>query len=674
MLKKLSNLKHRIVKTLSDQLYQDQTSWILWLVVSFGSGILTYFSLAYEPTLLLIIGITGTILFIFYLLKNTIYIWLINILLFFCLGIDAAKLRTIYIDSPKLVVEMQEVKISGIISDIATTLKGKQVVLEKLYISGLDRSTVPKKAKITINGNNTEFQVGDIIKCKANLKPPSSPIVPGGYNFALQHYFDQIGATGYAISKIYVIKHNKSSFWNYISNLRLEIAKRIKDSLGQKTGSIAAALIMGEQSSIDKNILSDMRISGLTHILSVSGLHLSMVSIICFFTIRLLLSFSLYLGQNYDSKKIASYISLIITLGYLLISGMQIAAIRSYIMVVCIIIAILLDRQENALRSVFLAAFVMMLLTPEVVLHPSFQMSFFAVIALVSGYEYYLSMFFSNKEHNIVSKVRNYFIGSLAATFIAGLATAPFAIYHFNQYSNYSLLANLIISPVTSFIIMPMVMLTCLFYPFHLENISLSIMEIGIKIMLKIANWISQFPSAMLILPNMNNNTLLLLAFGLLWLCIWQRGWRLLGMIPIFVAICMLLTTNSPIMLIDAKSSTIFVRSNDGNLIKAGNSRISPFMSDYLNAKMQTRTIYNITEKRYIKEFGCTSGWCNYHEEIFFPINNDAKHTDLLYNTAKQSLLSKTELQDNGSYFVYLQSNMIKLVSVNDNLAKRPWN
>jgi len=273
-----------------------------------------------------------------------------------------------------------------------------------------------------------------------------------------------------------------------------------------------------------------MRISGLTHILSVSGLHLSIVSIICIFCIRFLLSFSVYICQKYDTKKIAAYFSLLFTLGYLLISGMQIAALRSYIMVVCVIMAVLLDRQEYALRSVCVAAFIMLLINPESITHPSFQMSFAAVIALVSGYEYYLTKFLSNTEYTNFDRIKRYFFGTLAATFIAGLATAPFAIYHFNQYANYSILANLIVAPITSFIIMPSVVLTCIFFPFGLEKLSLWILNYGIEFLIYIANKVSPLPRALVMLPNMSVETLMLFVIGLLWLCLWQQKWHFLAL------------------------------------------------------------------------------------------------------------------------------------------------
>ena len=368
------------------------------------------------------------------LFRHSNFVWLPILLLCLSIGLVSATYRTIDVLSPKLDCEIKLAKISGRVLSITPIIKGSQVILDRIYISDFDNKKVPKKAKITIKGVNklNEIEIGDYIKFSGTLRPASKPFVPGGYDFSRQSFFDQIGVTGYNKSNVYIIKKNNNKLKNYISNLRINLSKRIKNILGDKNGNIAAALIIGEQSSIDKTLLLDMRISGLTHILSVSGLHLSMVSIICFFCVRFLLSCSVYLCQEYDTKKIAAYFSLLFTLGYLLISGMQIAAVRSYIMVVCVIIAVLLDRQEYALRSVCLAAFIMLLIRPESVVHPSFQMSFAAVIALVSGYEYYLAKFLSNTEYTNLDRIKHYFFGTLAATFIAGLATAPFAIYHFN--------------------------------------------------------------------------------------------------------------------------------------------------------------------------------------------------------------------------------------------------
>jgi len=599
-------------------------------------------------------------------------------LLCLSIGLVSATYRTIDVLSPKLDCEIKLAKISGRVLSITPIIKGSQVILDRIYISDFDNKKVPKKAKITIKGVNklNEIEIGDYIKFSGTLRPASKPFVPGGYDFSRQSFFDQIGVTGYNKSNVYIIKKNNNKLKNYISNLRINLSKRIKNILGDKNGNIAAALIIGEQSSIDKTLLLDMRISGLTHILSVSGLHLSMVSIICFFCVRFLLSCSVYLCQEYDTKKIAAYFSLLFTLGYLLISGMQIAAVRSYIMVVCVIIAVLLDRQEYALRSVCLAAFIMLLIRPESVVHPSFQMSFAAVIALVSGYEYYLAKFLSNTEYTNLDRIKHYFFGTLAATFIAGLATAPFAIYHFNQYANYSMLANLIVAPVTSFIIMPSVALTCILFFFGLEKLSLWILNYGIEFLVYIANWISHLPKALVMLPNMSIETLMLFVIGLFWLCLWQQKWRFFGVIPIIIAIGLLLITPKPDLIIDAHTGIILLRSSDGNLVRTESKRrLSDFMQDYFNARMQTNEIISITHKKYLEEFHCGEVQCfigkNY--KLYFPLNSNDFQIKIEWPNHKEVLLSREDLKRNGSYFITLKLNKPEIESVADSLQHRPW-
>lgn len=665
----------KLLNAIKEQFFLDQRSWILWFVVLFCFGIVTYFSLSFEPSAILLISISCIVVAVLIYLRNKKYAWLLLALTFFIFGIDCAKIRTVSVVAPKLKAEIPIAKMSGRVVSISPTLKGAQIILDRLYIANFNKTVLPKKAKITINGDKDKlsFGIGDVIKFKANLKPPSRPLVPEGYNFARQNFFDQIGASGFCISNVYIIKKNNNKLANYIANLRLEFSRRIKNAIGSEAGSIAAALILGEQSAIDKQVLNSMRVSGLTHILSVSGLHLSMVSIICFFLVRFVLSCSLYIGQNYDTKKIAGYVSLLFTLGYLLISGMQIAAVRSYIMVVCVIVAVLLDRQEYALRSVCFAAFIMLIFAPESALHPSFQMSFSAVIALVSGYELYLSKIIRSEEYNIFSKIKSYLFGALAATFVAGLATAPFAIYYFNQYSNYSLLANMIVSPVTSFIIMPMVVLTCILYPFHMEQFPLWVMKFGIDFMVKMANWIGQFPKALVMLPNMTQSTLMLFVVGLLWLCLWQQKWRMLGVLPIVGAMIMLTNITRPDLIVDSHSGSVFVRSVDGNLVRTkSKKKISPFMADYFNSKMQTRNVYSIEEKRYLSEFKCLDSWCNIDDKLYFALNNDNQAAILRDNS--KALLGKDELTDKGSFFVFIGHQDIRLQSVSDTLNERPWN
>ena len=670
----------KFYRLITEILYQDHKSWILWLVVFYCSGIVIYFALPFEPSLLLLFTINVIFGGVSFLLRRNKLAFPLIVISFLILGIVTASYRATNIAAPKITRDIEFARISGRIVSMTPLSSGVQVVLDRLYIVGFNKSTLPKRVKMTLKSKTMpEMYIGDYIRLKAMLKPPSKPLVPGGYNFARQSYFEQIGATGFNVSDIKVIKKNNNKFANYIENLRADFSKRIKSALGDRKGSIATALIIGEQSAIDKEILREMRVSGLAHILSVSGLHLSMMSLICFFCIRLILSCSTYIAQQYDIKKIAGYVSLVMTLGYLLISGMQIAAVRSYIMVFCVIMAVLLDRQEYALRSVCLAGFLMLLLTPEYVLHPSFQMSFMAVIALVSGYEYYLSKTLSDNVFTVYSRIKNYFFGTLAATFIAGLATAPFAIYYFNQYSNFSLIANLLVAPITSFIIMPAIVLACLTLPFGLEKFALMIIDYGIEFLLYIAKWTSGLSHAVIMLPNMSEYNLTLFVVGMLWLCLWQQKWRVFGILPIIWAIQMLLFTPQPDLVIEVNSHSIMLRSSDGNLVKIeNNKRLSPFMTDYLNAKMQTKAIVSIRSSKYQAEFNCDQEWCfvGKGRRLYFrSMQDDVAGEVLVYKSDKQTpLVTANDLRQNGSYFITLKGRSFVIKTVGKTLDSRPWN
>ena len=159
--------------------------------------------------------------------------------------------------------------------------------------------------------------------------------------------------------------------------------------LGVENGNFAAAILIGETKAIPKDISENMRNSGVAHILSVSGLHLSLVAMIFFVSSRALLNISNFFAYNTNIKAISAIISIIGSFLYLQISGNNIAATRAFIMTSIFILAIIFGRSPYPLRSVMIAAFLILCFLPEYVFHPSFQLSFAAVLCLISGYEFY---------------------------------------------------------------------------------------------------------------------------------------------------------------------------------------------------------------------------------------------------------------------------------------------
>jgi len=370
---------------------------------------------------------------------------------------------------------------------------------------------------------------------------------------------------GYSVSNLTIL-NSENKTWQ-INSLRTNIQSRVNKAIGTYTGSIATALMINEYSNIDKKILADLRATGLAHILSVSGMHLSLVAAIFFFSSRFIINNFESIALRIHVKKFAAFFALIGSFAYLLISGMEVAAIRSFIMSSMIIIAIIIDRSSNPMRAIAFSALTILLLTPENIIHPSFQMSFSAVLALIACYELLGKVKFDFADFNLFQKILFYFFSVSFASLVAGLATMPFALYHFSQSSNYSILANLLAVPITSFILMPCVVLTFILYPFHLEFLSLYPMKLGIELMIKIAHYIGNLPYSVTIFPKLTESNLLIIVLGMLWFCLWKTRVRLIGIPLVILAIILQFFTPKADIFINWQNKNIAILNNQNQLV-----------------------------------------------------------------------------------------------------------
>lgn len=172
-----------------------------------------------------------------------------------------------------------------------------------------------------------------------------------------------------------------------VDALRATVNARIRAALQGETGEIAAALITGERGGISEEVTQAMRDSGLAHILSISGLHMVIMAGTVFWLVRALLALVPRLALRYPIKKWAAASALAAASFYLALSGAAVPTVRSWIMMSIVLIAVMLDRPALTMRNVALAALAILIIAPESLFDPSFEMSFAAVIALVALYE-----------------------------------------------------------------------------------------------------------------------------------------------------------------------------------------------------------------------------------------------------------------------------------------------
>jgi competence protein ComEC len=338
-------------------------------------------------------------------------------------------------------------------------------------------------------------------------------------------------------------------------------------------GRIATALITGDRGGISEETQEAMRASGLGHVLAISGLHMALIAGSAFWILRALLALSPGLALRHPIKKWAAVGALLVATVYLGISGAHVATQRAYIMLAIMLLAVLVDRRAITLRNVALAAFVVLILSPESLLTASFQMSFAATIALVAVYQELTAwshrrpqLVDDSRAYGIAATVWRFCAGLFVTSLVAGLATTPFAIYHFQRMAPLTLLANLLAMPALALVVMPMAFLAVLLMPLGLEYLPLAAMSWGLGWIIGVAEWTSGLTGAAGGVRMVPALALIFVVVGFLWLALWRQSWRLFGLVPIAVAVPIAVLAPRPDILVSPGGSAAAIRGGDGRL------------------------------------------------------------------------------------------------------------
>lgn len=529
--------RDRIADTLKVEADYGRT--VLWCPVVFLLGAALYYALPKEPALWALSGV-AIIAAIVTAIRMRRGLPSKAFLVFSLLsgGMLVAKVEA----DRHLYPRMEQAITAEIIGEIEavepTQRKRVRLTVTPRAIDGLSAPQLPKRIRVSVLDPDHKLQAGSLVSFLARLKPPSGPVLPGGYDFSFNSYFDGRGAGGFAVSKVQVLqpKVNRNNLSgairDMIARVRSAVGNRISESLPGESGTIARALIVGERRAIPEPIVEDLRVAGLAHILAISGLHMVLLTGTMFALARAILALSPTLALTCPIKKWAALAAFVVGFMYLLLSGASVATERAFIMVGIALFAILVDRAALTLRSLAVAAFVVAALFPHTIMGPSFQMSFLAVAGLIAMAEWFAARkpeaqnFSGSRPWRAFRKARMYTIGLAMTSLIAGAATAPLAAYHFNTIAPLSILGNLAAMPIVGFIIMPVGFVACLLMPFGLEPLAFSIMGYGIDLVIGIAGYVSQLSGGAEQVGRISVLTPLICTLGILWAAIWRCRWR----------------------------------------------------------------------------------------------------------------------------------------------------
>ncbi|HYM30851.1 MAG TPA: ComEC/Rec2 family competence protein [Candidatus Cybelea sp.] len=551
--------------------------WPLWLPAGLGLGIAIYFALPFEPARwigLAWLALGAALALVF---RRDLPLVLLGLAVATpAAGFALAQARTAAVAAPVLVRATGATLITGRVVYISAADKRQRVLLDRLAIERVPPAATPERIRVTASASHEPLHPGDWVRLRASLLPPPAPAMPGTLDYPRQAFFQRLGGVGFALGAPKPIEppqHGAASTFAgevqaTLNRARQTVMARVQAVLPGPTGALAAALMTGDRSAIPDDVTKAMQDSGLAHLLVIAGLHLSFVAGIIFFAVRFLLAAIPPIALNWPTKKIAAGATLLGTFGYLIISGATVPTQRAFLMTSVAVLAVMLDRQAISMRVVAWAALLILALQPESLLDVSFQMSFAAVVALIATYEVASGPLGAwRARHGRFGHLASHLIGVGLTTLVAGFATAPFALYHFNRFVDYGLLGNMLAVPLTGIWVMPWALVAYLLMPLGLERIGLVPMGLGVDLVIWIARRVAGLPGAVLLLPPLPLWGMALTGVGGLWLCLWRRPWRRAGVLAMAAGLGAILITPRPDILIDGEGKYLAVRAADNRLM-----------------------------------------------------------------------------------------------------------
>jgi competence protein ComEC len=549
--------------------------WALWPPVAMIFGAAAWMIAPADPApwmapVLAVLGLSAAVLLV--RLPGAplarLYAWASALALMggaFGLGATSAQVRTTSVATPRIERELGPVRIEGWVMEAEPGATRPRIRILVHSIEGL--AATPRYARISVHADGV-LPPGRAAHCLVILRPPEGPLAPRAYHFARRAYFMQIGASGFALGRCRPADIDAPRAWKdrallQVAALRRDLTDIIFAMAPTEGGAIAAAMVTGDRSLMSEETNIAFRDSGLGHLLSVSGLHMALVAGGVYATMHFLLALVGPLALRFPIRKWAAATALLAAGAYLFISGASVPAQRAFVMSAVALGAVLFDRSPFTLRALGVAAAIVVLIAPESVVEPGFQMSFAATAALVAAFE--------TRKLAEGPPAPGFLLGGLQASWrtmsdmllasaVAGLATDPFAIFHFQRISVYGLASNLASTPIITFLIAPAAVAAAALSLVGLAEPAVDLMAAGLDMVRAIGAVFAERPEAVRALPLAPLEAFLAAVGALLWICLWQGWFRWLGLAGLAAAGGLYLTAPRAVLLADGDLRAVVAR------------------------------------------------------------------------------------------------------------------
>ena len=670
----------------------ERDRWPLLLPAAVGLGAGLYFLPASEPPWWPAWAVLAVLTALAWTVRHRPVLPLAVGALCVALGFAVATARTLTVAAPMIGERLGPRDVQGRVLGAEARPDGLRVLLDRLVIERLEPGATPVRIRIVVRGwRGDPPEPGSRIAALAVLMPPPGPAAPGTFDFARQAFFERLGGVGFALGQPVVTEApDAAPGWAVrVAATRQALTQAILERIPGPGGALAAALVTGERGAIPEDVNDAMRDAGLYHLVSISGLHLALVAGLIFVGMRALLALWEWAALHLPIKKLAALAALAGTAGYLVLSGMAVPTQRAFLMTAIGLAAILLDRSPFSMRLVAWAALAILLTAPESVLGASFQLSFAAVAALIAAYEWVRERGWGSGPRGPWRRARDYVAGLAFSSLVAGLATAPFAVYHFNRVALYGIAANLVAVPLTGLWIMPAALIALVLMPFGLDGWAWQVMGWGVGAVIETSRLVAALPHAQAPVPAMPFASLLLFAGGGLWLCVWRRPWRLGGLGAIAAGLAAALLYRGPDLLVEGEGRLLAVRDESGELALSSRRAARSAAETWLRREGQEEAARWPADGEVLPWIACDGIGCLYrraghvvalvrHGEA---LEEDCAAADVVvalvavpsWCDGPAVVIDRADLARRGTHALWLASGAVRVESVAEARGERPW-
>ncbi len=532
----------------------------LWLPVALGGGITAWFLLPDAPRWIGFLLLSGAIALLGFALPGRLGRALLLGGLAMATGCGLIWWRAERVAAPVL-ARPAVVEMTGRVVRV-DRMPAREMVRATLLPG---RSDLPPRVRVNLEARDVPAGLaqGAVVKLRARLMPPAEAAVPGGYDFARTAWFAGLGATGKGFDPIELVAPAKAPGADLRASLSAHIQSRVEGS----AGGIASALATGDQGAIAEADVEAMQRSGLAHLLSVSGLHVTAVTAAAMLLVLKLLALSPTLALRWRLPLVAAGAGALAAIGYTWLTGAEVPTIRSCVAALLVLLALSLGREAITLRLVAAGAVIVLLFWPEALAGASFQLSFAAVTAIVALHESaWMQRWFGKREEGRAMRFLRG-LGSLLLTGVAvELALMPIGLFHFHQAGLYGALANIVAIPLTTFVIMPLEALALLLDLVGLGGPLWRLTDLALQMLLWLARTTAAAPGAVSAFPSMPQGAFALMAAGGLWFALWRTRLRWMGTVPLALGLLWMLATPAPDLIVTGDGRHLAIRMADGSM------------------------------------------------------------------------------------------------------------